>query len=189
MTPQAHHRVPHLCEILRNHLSNLQSIATSASPRHDTGRDQNYYLETRFEQLKSAAPRAVAGAFRAIEDIRDAFILEIAQPEDDGLLLCQLTKVFWVSENHLYHAYAWYKLFNLSKAYNRDLMPEDLKAMASAVLSAIAIRRMNLAHLPVPRTRRSRTLRSDVRMATLLGYTLDPPAGPPRSSFSQGAAF
>jgi len=35
--------------------------------------------------------------------------------------LRRYSKVFWVSENYLYHAYAWYKLFNLSKQYNRNL--------------------------------------------------------------------
>ena len=33
----------------------------------------------------------------------------------------KLTKIFWVSESHLYHGYAWYKLYILQKSYNKNL--------------------------------------------------------------------
>ena len=169
-----------LCEILRNHLSNLQKYRDQRDrPDMTLAETQNYYLETRFEQLKSAAQLELwQEAFRTIEDIHGlTFILKKSpNPRMMASYFAKLTKVFWVSENHLYHAYAWYKLFNLSKAYNRNLTPEDLKAMASAVLlSAIAI--------PPYESRTSASTSNeeienakerDVRMATLLGYTLDP---------------
>lgn len=45
-----------------------------------------------------------------------------------------------MSENHTYHAYAWLKLFNFTKAYNKNIAPEDLRAMASSVmLSTLSI--------------------------------------------------
>ena len=173
-----------LCEILRNHLSNLQKYRDQRDrPDMTLAETQNYYLETRFEQLKSAAQLELwQEAFRTIEDIHGlTFILKKSpNPRMMASYFAKLTKVFWVSENHLYHAYAWYKLFNLSKAYNRNLTPEDLKAMASAVLlSAIAI--------PPYESRTSASTSNeeienakerDVRMATLLGYTLDPKRDP-----------
>ena len=173
-----------LCEILRNHLSNLQKYRDQRDrPDMTLAETQNYYLETRFEQLKSAAQLELwQEAFRTIEDIHGlTFILKKSpNPRMMASYYAKLTKVFWVSENHLYHAYAWYKLFNLSKAYNRNLTPEDLKAMASAVLlSAVAI--------PPYESRTSASASNeeienakerDVRMATLLGYTLDPKRDP-----------
>ena len=43
----------------------------------------------------------------------------------------RLTRIFTVSESHLYNGYAWYKLFNLSKAYNKALSAGDLQARQS----------------------------------------------------------
>lgn len=40
----------------------------------------------------------------------------------------------------LVHRYAWYKLYNLSKGYNKNLTPSDVQTLASNVLlSALAI--------------------------------------------------
>ena len=84
-----------LCEILRNHLSNLQKYRDQRSPDMTLAETQNYYLETRFEQLKSAAQLELwQEAFRTIEGHPrlNFHPQEIAQPEDDGLLLCQAHK-------------------------------------------------------------------------------------------------
>ena len=126
-----------LCEILRNHLSNLQKYRDQRDrPDMSLPETQQYYLETRFEQLKAAAQLELwQEAFRTIEDIHGLTIIlkRAPNPKMMATYFANLTKVFWVSENHLYHAYAWYKLFNLSKTYNRNLTPEDLKAITSAV--------------------------------------------------------
>jgi translation initiation factor 3 subunit A len=48
----------------------------------------------------------------------------------------QLIELFWVSENYLFHAFAWYKYYVLCKEYNKS-MSDELKAQqASAVLLA-----------------------------------------------------
>ena len=62
-------------------------------------------------------------AFRTIEDIHGLTFILKKSPNSKMMAtyFAKLTKVFWVSENYLYHAYAWYKLFNLSKQYNRNL--------------------------------------------------------------------
>ena len=48
----------------------------------------------------------------------------------------KLTNLFWVSENYLFHAFAWYKYYSLCKEYNRGMSPEVKKMQASAVLLA-----------------------------------------------------
>ncbi len=48
----------------------------------------------------------------------------------------KLARIFWVSENYLFHAYAWYKFFDLSVKQNKALSEDDRRAMASAVLLA-----------------------------------------------------
>ena len=48
----------------------------------------------------------------------------------------KLTNLFWVSENYLFHAFAWYKYYSLCKEYNRGMSPEMKKMQASAVLLA-----------------------------------------------------
>ena len=52
----------------------------------------------------------------------------------------KLSRIFWVSENYLFHAYAYYKFFALSATQNKALSEDDRRAMASAVvLGALAI--------------------------------------------------
>jgi len=88
--------------------------------------------------------------------------------------------LFWVSENHLFHGFAWYKYYTLCKEFNRG-MSDDMKRMqASAVL---------LAALCIPPTPNNSgtgaeskqhgirsTIEDDIvkqkmaRMATLLGF-------------------
>lgn len=48
----------------------------------------------------------------------------------------KLTNLFWVSENYLFHAFAWYKYYSLCKEFNRGMSPEMKKMQASAVLLA-----------------------------------------------------
>ena len=101
----------------------------------------------------------------------------------------KLTNLFWVSENYLFHAFAWYKYYSLCKEYNRG-MSEDMKKMqASAVL---------LAALCIPRTTNDgkktasskslgrdaiqSTVEDDIakekmaRMATLMGFHTTEPS-------------
>ena len=48
----------------------------------------------------------------------------------------KLTSLFWVSENHLFHAFAWYKYYSLCREYNRGMSAETHRTQASAVLLA-----------------------------------------------------
>ena len=92
----------------------------------------------------------------------------------------KLTNLFWVSENYLFHAFAWYKYYSLCREYNRGMRPEMKEQQAIAVL---------LAALCIPTSEKGRdgggaiqsTVEDDIakekmaRMATLLGfYTTEP---------------
>ena len=48
----------------------------------------------------------------------------------------QLIELFWVSENYLFHAFAWYKYYVLCKEYNKSMSDEIKAQQASAVLLA-----------------------------------------------------
>lgn len=91
-----------------------------------------------------------------------------------AIYYAKLTKIFWVSDSHLFHAYAWYKLYNLQKSYNKNLTQKDLQLMASSVLlatlSVTPYDRKHGAHHFELEMEKDR----NVRMANLLGFTLDP---------------
>jgi len=56
-------------------------------------------------------------AFRSVEDIHGLMTLVKKSPKPQlmAIYYAKLTKIFWKSENHLYHAYAWY-VYSLSRA-------------------------------------------------------------------------
>ena len=111
------------------------------------------HLQTRFVQLEVAsALRLYTEGFRTVEDIYN--ILQIshsrrkvagvsAAPPKAKLMATyyeKLTTLFWVSENYLFHAFAWYKFYTLCKEYNRGMTAEQKTLQASAVLlSALCI--------------------------------------------------
>lgn len=85
----------------------------------------------------------------------------------------KLTEIFWISSSHLYHAYAWFKLFLLQKSFNKNLSQKDLQLIASSVvLSALSV-------APYGKTRASSHFELEnekernVRMANLIGFNLE----------------
>jgi translation initiation factor 3 subunit A len=126
--------------------------------------------------------------FRTVEDIFNILQVSNARrkfnpslPPPKAKLMAayyeKLTTLFWVSENYLFHAFAWYKYYTLCKEYNRG-MSEDMKRMqASAVLLAA----LCIPSLPNDSSQSGQhgltsTLEDDIvkekmaRMATLLGF-------------------
>ena len=100
----------------------------------------------------ASALRLYTEGFRTVEDIYN--ILQIshsrrkvagvsAAPPKAKLMATyyeKLTTLFWVSENYLFHAFAWYKFYTLCKEYNRGMTAEQKTLQASAVLlSALCI--------------------------------------------------
>lgn len=151
----------HLCDMLRTHLGNLRQYG-NVLDTGDSSKVNNrvrgwegwsnesieLHLRTRFLQLETASVlHRYAEGFRTCEDIFN--ILQISQarrkanpdlpPPKPKLMASyyeKLTALFWVSENYLFHAYAWYKFYSLCKEYNRGMNEETKRLQASTVLLA-----------------------------------------------------
>ena len=85
--------------------------------------------------------------FRTVEDIYNILQISHARrktnpdipPPKPKLMAAyyeKLTTLFWVSENYLFHAFAWYKYYCLCKEFNRGMSDEMKRMQASAVLLA-----------------------------------------------------
>lgn len=78
-----------------------------------------------------------------MEDIHSIMHLNPKKPPKSRVMAAyyeKLIRIFWVSENYLFHAYAWLKYYTLSDAYNTKMTAEERSELASHVLlSALAI--------------------------------------------------
>ena len=148
-------------------------------------------------QLETASTlRLYTEGFRTVEDIYNILQISRARRKLPGVNIPppkakimaayyeKLTSLFWVSENYLFHAFAWYKYYSLCKEYNRGMSPEMRKMQASAVLLAALCIPTTTADImkgrskPVTGDRLAiqSTVEDDIakekmaRMATLLGF-------------------
>ncbi|XP_042478901.1 eukaryotic translation initiation factor 3 subunit A-like [Macadamia integrifolia] len=167
-----------LCEIIRNHLANLNKYRDQRDrPDLSSPESLQLYLDTRFEQLKIATEvRLWQEAFRSVEDIHGLMCMVKKTPKPSLMVIyyAKLTEIFWVSDSHLYHAYAWYKLFTLQKNYNKNLTQKDLQLIASSVvLAALSVTPYDhmhgASHLELENEKER-----NLRMASLIGFNLDP---------------
>lgn len=150
------------------------------------------HLQTRFAQLETASYlKLYTEGFRTVEDIYN--ILQISHnkrrkdpdfPPPKARLMAkyyeQLIELFWVSENYLFHAFAWYKYYVLCKEYHKAMSNELKAQQASAVLlAALCIPSLppktedgTSASAPSSDSRYGETTTQDrtSRMATLLGF-------------------
>jgi translation initiation factor 3 subunit A len=106
------------------------------------------HLQTRFAQLETASVlHLYTEGFRTVEDIYNILQISHARrkqnpdlPPPKAKLMAayyeKLTTLFWVSENYLFHAFAWFKYHALCKEYNRGMSEELRRKQASAVLLA-----------------------------------------------------
>lgn len=128
--------------------------------------------------------------FRTVEDIYN--ILQISHqrrkhnpdlPPPKAKLMAkyyeQLTTLFWVSENHLFHGFAWYKYYSLCAEFNKSMGPELKAQQASAVLlAALCIPSLPTKSENASASAKNASGRFDdsnmqekmARMATLLGF-------------------
>ncbi|XP_051131367.1 eukaryotic translation initiation factor 3 subunit A [Andrographis paniculata] len=129
-----------LCEIIRNHLANLNKYRDQRDrPDLTAPESLQLYLDTRFDQLKVATELELwQEAFRSIEDIHGLMCMVKKTPKAPFMVVyySKLSEIFWMSSNHLYHAYAWLKLFSLQKSFNKNLNQKDLQLIASSVVLA-----------------------------------------------------
>jgi len=147
-----------LCDLLRMHLGNLQKYGDDSSAAKPNSKVRGWegwtpeaielHLQTRFAQLETASNlKLYTEGFRTVEDIYN--ILQISHhhrkhtsdfPPPKAKLMAkyyeQLIELFWVSENYLFHAFAWYKYYVLCKEYNKSMSEETKAQQASAVLLA-----------------------------------------------------
>lgn len=74
------------------------------------------HLKTRFQQLEVATKLELWNeGFRSIEDIYN--IMSVGKKQKAKVMAVyyeKLTRIFWVSENYLFHAYAYFKYYVLS---------------------------------------------------------------------------
>ncbi|PKI84434.1 eukaryotic translation initiation factor 3 subunit A [Malassezia vespertilionis] len=131
-----------LCEVLRQH---LQSVARSA--HHTNAIDFSdpetlqRHLDTRFTQLTIAVELELwQEAFRSVEDVHN--LLTIAKKAPKPAMMAnyyeKLTRIFIVSDNHLFHAAAWNRYYALARLTAHS--EEEQARMASFVLlSALAV--------------------------------------------------
>uniref|UniRef100_A0A7S3L380 PCI domain-containing protein n=1 Tax=Amphora coffeiformis TaxID=265554 RepID=A0A7S3L380_9STRA len=195
----------HLTDMLRTHLGNLRQYGSlmHAEPNEDGQRTNNkvrgwegwttesieLHLQTRFAQLETASVlHRYTEGFRTCEDIFN--ILQVSQarrkqdpdiPPPKAKLMAsyyeKLTTLFWVSENYLFHAFAWYKYYSLYKEFHRGMSADQQRVQASAVLLAtLCIPSLPPGAAPDRRHGITSTAEDDIvqhkmaRMATLLGF-------------------
>lgn len=115
-------------------------------------------------------------AFRSAEDIHGLMCMVKKTPKAALMVTyyAKLTEIFWISESHLYHAYAWFKIFSLQKSHNKNLTQKDLLLIASSIVLAA------LSVVPYDHTRGASHMELEnekernLRMANLIGFSLDP---------------
>ena len=132
--------------MLRNQLGNLQKMASQPvrGPRvwEWTPESIDYHLQTRFSQLEVATVMELWNeGFETVEDIYSIMLIGKKSPKSRLMVSYyeKLTRIFWVSENHLFHAYAWYRYYTLS-CERRDMKRDEKTLLATCVLlSALCI--------------------------------------------------
>ncbi|KAL5719409.1 Eukaryotic translation initiation factor 3 subunit A [Ranunculus cassubicifolius] len=166
-----------LCEIIRNHLANLNKFKDQRDrPELSAPETLQLYLDTRFEQLKVATELALwQEAFRTVEDIHGLMCIVKKTPKASLMIVyyAKLTEIFWVADSHLYHAYAWFKIFTLQKSYNKNLTQKDLQLIASSiVLAALSVvpydHSCGASYMDLENEKER-----NLRMANLIGFNID----------------
>ena len=129
-----------LASILRHHLINVTKNSAALGWTMET---LELHMNTRFAQLDTATQLELwHEAFRTVEDIHT--LIERTQKQPRAQLMAEyfekLTQIFWVADNFLFHAYAWFSFYTLSVSQNRALSQADRQLMASrVVLAALCI--------------------------------------------------
>ncbi|EQC27359.1 hypothetical protein SDRG_14801 [Saprolegnia diclina VS20] len=179
-----------LCEILRTHLYTLQrheAAPTTQSIRQMRGWDGwsadsvELHLAIRFEQLDTASSLELwTEAFRTVDDVHlvFGFLENLPKPTLMATFYHKLAEVFYISNNHVYHAYAWFKYYTLIQ--RERLTPiMELPLLASKVVLAslsIPVQANNVALLENADNAAVLLEEKDEHMAALLGFTqLAPP--------------
>ena len=134
-----------LCSMLRDHLNNLQKTPAPAQAGRTqraawewTSESMELHLQTRFAQLEaSTALELWNEGFKTVEEIYT--VIEIGRRTPRPRIMAtyyeKLMRIFWVSDNHLFHAYCSYRHYCLT-CDSRTVSPEEMTVLASSVLLA-----------------------------------------------------
>ena len=136
-----------LCEMLRNQLINLQKTPPVTARNRViwewTTEAVEFHLNTRFAQLEVATSLELWNeGFRTIEDIYAIMVAGKKTPKAKLMMnyYDKLQRIFWVSDNKLFHGYAWYRYYCLFCESKKEIKPDDKCMLASSVLlSAITV--------------------------------------------------
>jgi translation initiation factor 3 subunit A len=127
-----------LCELLRKHVSDSQKYQQQINAVDLSSPETlQLYLETRFEQLNTAAKMEQwQEAFKAIEDISN--LMQMSEKAPKPLMLAmyyqKLAMVLWKSQDYVFHAKAWSKLFMISIQQKKTFNADEAQFKASCVL-------------------------------------------------------
>ncbi|ETW06361.1 hypothetical protein H310_02640 [Aphanomyces invadans] len=180
-----------LCEILRTHLYTMQrheAAPTTQSVRQMRGwegwsaESVELHLTIRFDQLDAATHLELyTESFRTIDDIH-AIMQFWATPPKPSIMATyykNLAHIFYVSKNHLLHAFAYFKYYTLQQREGAVLPADEQRVLASSVVLAslsIPIRNHHSILLENAETAAGLLEEKDEHMAALLGFTsLQPP--------------
>nr|KAJ0185074.1 hypothetical protein LSAT_V11C900506230 [Lactuca sativa] len=166
-----------VCEIIGNHLDNLNKYRDQRDrPDLNAPESLHFYLDTRFKQLKVAIELELwQEAFRSVEDIYGltSMVKKMSKSSLMAIYYAKLTEIFWISSSHLYHEYAWFKLFQLQKSFNKNLNQKDLQLIASSVLLA-ALSASPYDHLKTDsHLQLEHEKERNLRMYNLIGFNTD----------------
>lgn len=129
-----------LCDKLRKHLEDICKSTNQTTGVSITKIEtQQLCLDTRLYQLDSAIQMELwQEAYKAIEDIHGLMALSKKTPVPKTMAnyYQKLAMVFSKAGNHLFHAAALLKLFQLTRELKKNLTKEEMQRMASHVLIA-----------------------------------------------------
>ena len=129
-----------LCDKLRNHLELiLKQAPSNMTINLNNAETQQMNLDTRLVQLDAAIQMELwQEAYKAVEDIHGLMTLskKVFPPKMMANYYQKLALVFWKSGNHLFHAAAIFKHFQLTREMKKNTSTEELAKMASRVLVA-----------------------------------------------------
>ena len=131
-----------LCDMLRMHLTNVQKLTSQTNRQNKvawewTNEAIELYLQTRFKQLEvSTFLELWNEGFKTVEEIYSIMQLgkRMPKPRLMSIYYEKLTRIFWVSENYLFHAYAWYRYHTLCCEFRKDMKGDERTAQANIVL-------------------------------------------------------
>eukprot|EP00033_Pygsuia_biforma_P000686 GCRY01000806.1.p1 GENE.GCRY01000806.1~~GCRY01000806.1.p1 ORF type:complete len:930 (-),score=328.37 GCRY01000806.1:230-3019(-) len=133
----------HLCELLRNHLRNLQAYKQQANAV-DLSKPEvmQQYISTRFELLNAATDLELwQEAFRIVQDIRGLIQIAIKPPRPAQMAIYfqKLGDIFHIGKNYLYHAFALYKQLCIRKKHNLFENVSERNLADSLLIAAVCI--------------------------------------------------